>query len=74
MAVIVRETIDLGAGPQEVRVFLPKGVLSKSEREQAERLDTYLTKLLPRIYEDMNVLLEQWCREVEFTRLKNMTK
>ena len=53
MAVIVRETIDLGAGPQEVRVFLPKGVLSKSEREQAERLDNDLSKLLPKIYEDM---------------------
>jgi len=53
MAVIVREKIDLGAGPQEVKVFLPKGVLSKSEREQAERLDEYLSKLLPRIYEDM---------------------
>lgn len=53
MAVIVRETIDLGAGPQEVKVFLPKGMLSKSEREQAERLDEYLSKLLPRIYEDM---------------------
>jgi len=53
MAVIVRETIDLGAGPQKVKVFLPKGMLSKSEREQAERLDERLSKLLPRIYEDM---------------------
>jgi len=53
MAVIVREKIDLGAGPQEVKVFLPKGVLSKSEREQAERLDEFLSKTLPEIYEDM---------------------
>jgi len=53
MAVIIHEKIDLGAGPQEIRVFLPKGVLSKSEREQAERLDMYLSKLLPRIYKDM---------------------
>jgi len=53
MAVIVRETIDLGAGPQEVKVFLPKGMLSKSEREQAERLDKELSTLLPRICEDM---------------------
>ena len=53
MAVIVHEEIDLGAGPQKVRVFLPKGMLSKSEREQAERLDERLSKLLPRIYEDM---------------------
>ena len=53
MAVIVHETIDFGAGPENVEVFLPKGTLSKSEREQAERLDAYLSKLLPRIYEDM---------------------
>jgi hypothetical protein len=53
MAVIVREKIDLGAGPQDIRVFLPKGVLSKSEREQAERLDIYLSELLPRIHKDM---------------------
>jgi len=42
MAVIVTETVDLGAGPQEVRVFLPKGALSRREREQAERLDAFL--------------------------------
>jgi len=53
MAVIVRETIDFGAGPENVEVFLPKGTLSRSEREQAERLDEYLRKLLPRIYEDI---------------------
>lgn len=53
MAVIVHEEIDLGTGPQKVRVFLPKGMLSKPEREQAERLDKHLSKLLPRIYEDM---------------------
>lgn len=53
MAVIIRETIDFGAGPENVEVFLPKGTLSRSEREQAERLDKYLRKLLPKIYEDM---------------------
>lgn len=53
MAVIVRETIDFGAGPENVEVFLPKRTLSRSEREQAERLDEYLSKLLPRIYEGM---------------------
>jgi len=53
MAVIVREKVDFGAGPQEVRVFLPKGVLSKSQREQAERLDEFLSKTLAEIYEDM---------------------
>ena len=55
MAVIVRETIDFGAGPENVEVFLPKGTLSRSEREQAERLDEYLRKLLPRIYDDMKM-------------------
>jgi hypothetical protein len=53
MAVIVREIIDFGAGPENVEVFLPKGVLSKSEREQAERLDEFLKKTLRDIYEDM---------------------
>lgn len=53
MAVIVRETIDFGAGLENVEVFLPKRTLSRSEREQAERLDEFLRKTLPEICEDM---------------------
>jgi hypothetical protein len=53
MAVIVRETMDLGAGPQEVAVFLPKRPLSKREREQAERLDGFLRLRIPEIAAEM---------------------
>lgn len=53
MAVIVLEIIDFGDGPETVEVFLPKGTLTRTEREQAERLDEFLRKTLPKIYEDM---------------------
>lgn len=53
MAVIVRETMDFGAGPQELEVFLPKRPLLKREREQAERLDAFLRRRIPEIAEEM---------------------
>lgn len=53
MAVIVRETMDLGAGPQEIEVFLPKRPISKKEREQAERLDSFLRSRMPEIIAEM---------------------
>lgn len=53
MAVIVREMMDLGAGPQEIEVFLPKRPLSRRETEQAERLDDFLRLRIPEIAAEM---------------------
>ena len=56
MAVIVREYINLGSGPQEVRVFLPKDIISKSEREQAEKLDSVLQTAVEKINQEYETL------------------
>jgi len=56
MAVIIREYIDFGSGPQEVKTFLPKDILSKSEREQAERLDSILEDLVGEINKEYDTL------------------
>lgn len=56
MAVIVREYIDLGSGLEEVKTFLPKGILSKSEREQAERLDDILKTTVEDINQEYDTL------------------
>jgi hypothetical protein len=56
MAVIIREYIDFGSGPQEVNTFLPKDILSKSEREQAERLDSILKNVVEEINKEYDTL------------------
>jgi len=56
MAVIIREYIDIGSGPQEVRAFLPKDVISKSEREQAEKLDSILRTVVEKINQEYETL------------------
>ena len=45
--------MDLGSGPEDVKVFLPKGRLSRRERERAERLDAYLLERMPEIEAEM---------------------
>ena len=64
MAVLVRETIDLGAGPQEVEAFLPKRPLSKREREQAERLDNFLRLRVAEIVAEMRAEGRVEAREI----------
>ena len=56
MAVIIREYINFGSGLQEVRTFLPKDILSKSEREQAERLDGVLKTMVEDINQEYDTL------------------
>jgi len=56
MAVIIRDYIDLGSGPQEVKTFLPKTILSKSERQQAERLDSILQTMVEEINQQYDTL------------------
>lgn len=56
MAVIIREYIDFGSGLAEVKTFLPKGILSKSEREQAQRLDSILKTIVEDINQEYNAL------------------
>lgn len=46
MAVIVREMVDFGDGLREVKAYYPKGILSKAQREKADRLDAILSEAL----------------------------
>jgi hypothetical protein len=57
MAVIIRDYIDFGSGPQEVKKFLTKRIsLPKSEREQAERLDAILQDKVEVINQEYDAL------------------
>ena len=49
MAVIVREKVNFGDGDVALKVFLPKGKITKSEREKAERLEQFLNTRMPEI-------------------------
>mgnify|MGYP001583033828 FL=1 len=53
MAVIVSEKVNFGDGDVTLKVFLPKGKITKSEREKAERLDQFLSKRMPEIETEM---------------------
>lgn len=53
MAVIVSQKANLGGKEFDIRVFLPKGKISKLEREKAERLDHFLKIRLPGIEKEM---------------------
>ena len=50
MAVIVTQKVNFGS----VRVFLPKGKLSKTERLKAEKLDKFLKDRVPTIEKEMD--------------------
>lgn len=53
MAVVIRETRMIDGKPEEVKVFKTKRLLTGELREQAERLDEFLSKKVKEIEEEM---------------------
>lgn len=53
MAVIIRETRTIDGKPEKVKVFKTKRLLARELREQAERLDEFLSKKMKEIEEEM---------------------
>lgn len=49
MAVVVRKTEDFRGTEKEVKVYKTNGLLTKKKKEQAERLDQYLSKNVPEL-------------------------
>ena len=53
MAVIVTQKANFGSGEIKLRVLLPKGKITKAEREKAEKLDVFLKDRMPGIEREM---------------------
>ena len=54
MAVIIRETRTIDGKPEKVKVFKTKRLLTGELREQAERLDEFLSKKMKEIEGEMS--------------------
>ena len=51
MAVILRKTKNVNGKEVKIKIYYPSGVLSKEDRERAEKLDDFLKENMPKIAE-----------------------